>query len=136
MSVSQEPRLDVGHKDHRDTQALASAAKVLQRDIRNNHAAVLCNPRVSFALVDLLLSLATAAEIGLLNHVAQSAAVRTARSINDLEQENQGSIKLARCGCSSRHLRISLAMLSQGPITCGVCNQPFTLTLVRRSGTR
>lgn len=124
-----EPHRTRGCEDTVGARRLSVAASALRRNIRDSYGAVLCNPRVSFALVDLLLDLSATAERGLLDHVVRTASIRAARAISQVEEQRLGSLQLARCACSSRHIRISAELLAAGPITCGLCGHAFVATM-------
>lgn len=103
---------------------ISQAASVLGGSMRSTGCAELTSPRIVFALVELLQSLAGAADAGLLDHVVQSSALRAASAISDAAAQSVGVARLAQCACG-RSLRISALTLANGSITCGVCAGEF-----------
>lgn len=113
-------------RDVHGIERVSEGAKALRRSIRNRYSAELTNPRVGFALIDLLQDLAEAAEAGSLDLVVQNSAIRAGAEIMEIEAQQTGLTQLARCGCG-RHLRISAELLARAPINCGDCKEEFRI---------
>jgi hypothetical protein len=119
--------LHVPHPEEaRGVNLISEGAKALRQSIRRSYGTELTNPRVGFALADLLQDIANAAEAGLLDHVVQRSAIRASAAISEIQAQQSGLTQLAGCGCG-RRFRISAAILSLASISCGDCKEEFVI---------
>jgi hypothetical protein len=105
---------------------LHSASSAFSERVRARNSAGLADPRLGFAIVELLHQLGKSVDKQSCDSTLQAAALRVARALIDMneEQNRLQQAVLVQCACP-RQFRIDMATLTDRPITCGVCSERF-----------